>query len=291
VQNNVFKVAKGDTMPDSHIGDMDRYDDTMGELTISHTNRGRQLPLRTPPTFNSVEEERLHRRQRVAGALRIFARYDYDEGAAGHVTARDPQYPDHFWVNPVGMPYAHIRASDLVLVNHAGQVVEGDYPINLAAFEIHSAVHKARPDVVAACHAHSLYGRTWASLGRLLDPITQDACAFWEDHTLMPGFEGPVFNAEEAARIAQHLGKMKAIILQNHGLLTVGQSVDEAAWWFITMEHAAQSQLIAEAAGTPQLIRPEVAKAAREQIGTHVAGWFQFQPLWDVIVRQQPDLL
>src|SRR5437660_8693310 len=101
-----------------------------------------------PPTFDSVEEERLHRKQRLAAALRLFSRFGFDEGVAGHITARDPERPDHFWVNPFGVYFGHIRASDLILVNHQGQVVEGSHPVNRAAFAIHSQVHAARPDVV-----------------------------------------------------------------------------------------------------------------------------------------------
>src|SRR3984885_621380 len=90
---------------------------------------------------------------------------------------------NHFWVNPFGMHFGHIRVSDLVLVNEQGVVVEGNREINESAFAIHSRLHMARPEVVAAAHAHSLYGKPWSSFGRLLDPLTQDACAFYEDHS------------------------------------------------------------------------------------------------------------
>jgi ribulose-5-phosphate 4-epimerase/fuculose-1-phosphate aldolase len=81
------------------------------------------------------------------------------------------------------------------------------------------------------------------------------------------------------------------VILRNHGLLTVGRSVDEAAWWFITMDRCCHSQLLAEAAGKPVPIAPENAAIARRQVGGEFAGWFQFQPLWQKIVHEQPDLL
>src|SRR4051812_35609732 len=102
------------------------------------------------PQFGSIDEERLHRKQRLAAGFRIFGKYGFEEGVAGHITARDPERLDHFWVNPFGMPFAHIRTSDLVLVNHHGEVVEGDGGVNIAAFAIHSALHQARPDVIAA---------------------------------------------------------------------------------------------------------------------------------------------
>src|ERR1700679_4315554 len=132
---------------------------------------------KTPPmpTFQTAAEERLHRKQRLASAFRLFAKFGFSEGVAGHITVRDPEISDHFWVNPFGLHFGQIRVSDLVLVNERGEVVEGARLVNESAFAIHSRVHMARPDVVAAAHAHSLYGKTWSSLGRLLDPITQDA--------------------------------------------------------------------------------------------------------------------
>ena len=248
---------------------------------------------KTPPmpTFTTVAEERLHRKQRLASAFRLFAKFGFSEGVAGHITVRDPEWTDHFWVNPFGMHFAHIRVSDLVMVNEKGEVVEGDRPVNESAFAIHSRVHMARPDVVAAAHAHSLYGKTWSSLGRLLDPLTQDACAFYEDHSLFADYTGVVYDMSEGDRIAQALGNRKAVIMQNHGNLTVGSTVDEAAWFYITMDRSCQSQLMAEAAGKPVPIAHEAAIVARKQVGNARVAWFQYQPLWDLIVREQPDLL
>jgi ribulose-5-phosphate 4-epimerase/fuculose-1-phosphate aldolase len=243
------------------------------------------------PKFASVEEERLHRKQRLAAGFRLFGKFGFDEGVAGHITARDPEHLDQFWVNPFGMSFKQIRVSDLIRVDRTGQVVEGNASVNAAAFAIHSQVHEARPDVVAAAHSHSLHGKAWSSLGRLLDPLTQDACAFYEDHSLFDDYTGVVLDLEEGKRIAHAVGDHKAVILRNHGLLTVGHSVDEAVWWFITMERTCQAQLLAEAAGTPVLISPEAAEHTRTQVGSHVAGWYSFSPLYASIVREQPDLL
>lgn len=251
--------------------------------------RARNLP--SPPVFGNFAEARRHRKQRLAAAFRLFSRFGFNEGVAGHITARDPEFPERFWVNPFGVHFGHIRASDLILVDEHGEVIEGDYPVNTAAFAIHSRVHAARPDLIAAAHAHSLYGKSWSSLGRLLDPITQDACAFYEDHAVFDDYTGVVYDTSEGDRIAQALGPRKAVILRNHGLLTVGKTVDEAAWWFITMERTCQAQLLAEAAGKPVSIRPEHALHTRGQVGTDLVGWFQFQPLWQKIVGEEPDLL
>jgi len=251
-----------------------------------------------PPVFASSAEERRHRKERLAAAFRLFSRFGFDEGVAGHITARDPERLGHFWVNPFGLHFGRIRVSDLILVNDAGEVVD-DYPeaakqtyreLNLAAFAIHSRIHKARPDVVAAAHAHSLYGKSWSTLGRLLDPLTQDACAFYEDHVVFDDYTGIVEETSEGDRIARTLGSKKAAILRNHGLLTVGATVDEAAWWFITMDRSCQAQLLAEAAGQPSKIPRETAKHTYTMVGSPLAGWFQFQPLFDRISREQPDL-
>jgi ribulose-5-phosphate 4-epimerase/fuculose-1-phosphate aldolase len=243
------------------------------------------------PTFDTVEQERLHRKQRLAAGFRLFARFSYDEGVAGHITARDPGEPDTFWVNPFGVDFSQVRVSNLIRVDAEGQVVEGEYPVNTAAFAIHSQVHQARPDVVSAAHAHSMHGKALSALGRLLEPITQDACAFYEHHGLFDDYTGVVVDLEEGKRIAHALGDAKAVILRNHGLLTVGSSVDAAVWWFVAMDRSCQAQLLAQAAGPLVLIDPAQARKTRGQVGSEVAGWFSFQPLYDRIVAAEPDLL
>jgi ribulose-5-phosphate 4-epimerase/fuculose-1-phosphate aldolase len=250
-----------------------------------------EMQLPTMPRFDSPEEERLHRKQRLAAGFRLFSKFGFEEGVAGHITARDPIEPDTFWVNPFGVPFAHIRQSDLIRVNHVGEVVEGDMAVNQAAFCIHSQVHAARPDVIGAAHTHSTYGRALSALGETLEPITQDVTAFYNDHALFDDYTGVVTDIEEGKRIAHALGDNKAVVLRNHGLLTVGQTVDSAVWWFITMERSCQVQLVAKAAGKVVHIDPEQAQKTADVVGSEIAGWFSFQPLWAKITREQPDLL
>ena len=250
------------------------------------------LPM--PPKFDSLQDERLHRKQRLAAAFRLFSRFGFDEGVAGHITARDPEFTDTFWVNPFGVHFSQIKVSNLIRVDHHGNVVEGVHPVNEAAFAIHSRIHLARPDVVAAAHTHAPHGRAWSTLGRPLDIISLDSCAFYKDHVLHNDFEGVVLELDEGMRIAKALGSHKAAILQNHGLLTVGDSVDAAAWWYIAMERCCQVQLMAEGAARGQPLKM-VTQAAAEQaypiVGSSYAGWFQFQPLYARIVKEQPDFL
>jgi ribulose-5-phosphate 4-epimerase/fuculose-1-phosphate aldolase len=252
--------------------------------------------LPKPPVFATAGEERKHRKERLAAGLRLFGRFGFDEGAAGHITVRDPEFTDTFWVNGFGMSFGQIRASDLIRVDHSGHVVDGSHPVNTAAFAIHSRIHKARPDCVAAAHSHSTFGRAFSALGRKLEPITQDSCAFYNDHALYDDYGGVAVELDEGEQIAKALGNHKAAILQNHGLLTVGQTVDEAVWWFITMERSCQVQLLAEAAAARtgqqlKLISEASARQAFEILGSPSAGWFQFQPLYSKIIKEQPDLL
>lgn len=251
----------------------------------------KQVGLDLPIAYATADEERQHRKQKLAGALRIFGRLGFGEGVAGHITVRDPEFPDHFWVNPFGKSFRHMRVSDLILVNHSGDVVYGSQPVNRAAFVIHSAVHQARPDVIAAAHSHSVHGKAFSSLGIRLDPITQDSCIFYEDHTVITAQRGRVqFDADDGRELVSQFPTGKAAIHQNHGLFTVGQTVDEAVFWFLSMDRSCQAQLLAMAAGTPQLIPHDDAVYTREQTASPIAGWFSFQPLWQEICRTDPDL-
>jgi ribulose-5-phosphate 4-epimerase/fuculose-1-phosphate aldolase len=243
------------------------------------------------PVERSIAAERRHRQERLAGAFRLFARYGFDQGLAGHITARDPELTDHFWVNPFGLHFSRIKVSDLLLVNSRGEIVVGGAPLNRAAFAIHAALHEARPDVVSAAHTHSLYGKAWSSLGRKLDPLTQDSCAFYEDHSLFDDFGGVVLETSEGAQIAKALGLRKGVILKNHGILTAGPTVEAAAWWYIALDNACHTQLLAEAAGTPRHIPHEQAALTHSQISGPDGAARSFDALWQGLVEAEPELL
>ncbi|MFD9307314.1 class II aldolase/adducin family protein [Streptomyces sp. NPDC060048] len=228
-----------------------------------------------PPAFATAGEERAHRKERLAGALRLLGRLGFEDGVGGHVSARDPEFEDCYWVNPFGRAFGSVGPGDLLLVDGEGRVRHGERRVNQLAFAVHAAVHRARPEVVAVVRTQAPYGRALAALGELIAPVTQEACAFYEDHALLDEYAG----AEDAARIAGALGPYKALVLRNQGLLTVGDSVDAATWWFIAAERAAQVQLIARAAGKAVLISHHGAVATRERFGTDLAAWVNCQPL------------
>ena len=150
-----------------------------------------------------------------------------------------------------------------------------------------------------------MYGRAWSTFGKPLDMLTQDVCAFYNDHSVYQDFGGVAVELDEGKRIADALGANKAVILQNHGLLTVGDTVDAAAWWFITMERSCQVQLLTESASkgqeysadgtivtnSPKSISTESCEQSYSIVGSAFAGWFSFQPLYHRILKEQPDLL
>jgi len=251
-------------------------------------NEAEEIP--SPPVFTDKFIERNFVKQRLAAAFRLFAYYQFDEGLAGHMTVRDPVEPDTFWVNPVGRHFSQIKASHLVRLNHEGNLVEGHALVNIAAFMIHATIHANYPHINAVAHAHSPAGRAWSTQGRPLQPITQDSCVFFEQHDILNVFEGVVLNASEGATIAAKLGtKNIALILQNHGLLTVGKDVDSAISLFMQLESACATQLRLEGARTTQLIPDDIARKTREFVGSDLVVWGGFQPLYQLIDALQPD--
>jgi len=243
-----------------------------------------------PPKFDNPYKEREYLKGRLAAAFRIFGKYGFDEGVAGHITLRDPVDPTTFWLNPFGVAFSQIKASDLIQVDHNAQVIDGGpcRLLNAAAYMIHSAIHKARPDVICAAHSHSIYGRSFCALGRELDIITQDSCAFYNDHVLYNQFNGVVLAEIEGEQIAKTLGGAKAALLQNHGLLTVGHTIESTVFWFVSMEKCCHAQLMADAAalgrgGQTVKIDPEDAEFTYKTVGSERAGYFSAKPLFDMI--------
>ncbi len=248
-----------------------------------------RFKTRSPPTFQDAAHERQYRLERVAGACRIFGRMGFADGLLGHITVRDPEDPALFWVTPLGVSFRKMHAGDLVQVNHAGEVLIGDRPVNPVGLLLHSAVHKARPEVQAICHAHSVYGQAWSSLGRPLDPITQDTCVFFERQALIR--EPRVArDAQESEAFADAFGSNKVAIQVGHGLFSTGLTVDEAAWWFISLDKACRIQLLAEAAGKPERWPDDRARAIAAGLGSPGFGWASFQTLWDELIDSDPDL-
>ena len=254
-----------------------------------------QAGLKFPRELNTndPEELRQHRKRHLVGGCRAFARWGLDYGFAGHLTIRDPEYPELYWTNPMAVHFAEVKLSNLILVNHDGEVVEGGYAVNQAGFVVHSAVHAEHPDILAMCHAHTLYGSAYAAQGRPLAPITQDACMFFEDHAVIGEEAGQVSVERGAgASIAPAFKGVRAAIHQNHGLFTVSRhSIDAAAFMFLALERCCQQQLMVEASGRePIEIPAERARYSREHVGSDYTAWLCFQTDYDHLVRTDPDM-
>ena len=168
----------------------------------------------------------------------------------------------------------------MILVDESGKAIGGNLtrPANAAGFQIHSAIHKARPDVNAACHMHSPYGKAWSAFAQPLEMLNQDACLYYgKAQAVYSDFGGVVFNEEEGERMAAALGpEGKVMTLRNHGLLTVGGTVDESAFLFTSMERSCEVQLMVDAA----------AASGREKVlvGDEVAA-YTFRMTSDPVCR------
>jgi ribulose-5-phosphate 4-epimerase/fuculose-1-phosphate aldolase len=219
------------------------------------------------PEFDTYTAKRQWTLEHLAGAFRVFGRQGYAEGIAGHISVRDPEFSDRFWINPLAVHFSMMKVSDLICLDMQGNVVGGNtvrqsrswnanakltiqsVPANAAGVSIHTACHLARPDAHAICHAHSMYGKAWASFGRELDMISQDVCYFYKAHSVYRNYGGIAFESDEGTSIARALGDNKATILVNHGLITVGETVDEAAYLYTLLEKSCRIQLMVEAIG------------------------------------------
>lgn len=247
----------------------------------------------TRPRFASHAEERQYRKQHLVAAVRAFAQHGFDYGFAGHLTVRDPERPELYWTNPMSVHFSQVKMSTLVLADHAGRVVEGRHAINRAGFVLHAAVHEAYPDIVAMCHAHTLYGTAWCATGKPLAMLSQDAACFYENHAVIGASAGAVAVEEKSGQsVAAQIGRYRGILHQNHGLITTSRdSIDDAAFWFIALERCCQVQLQVEASGVaPQLLSDKTARYSREHVGSDYIGWLHFQTLYDHIAATQGDM-
>jgi ribulose-5-phosphate 4-epimerase/fuculose-1-phosphate aldolase len=227
------------------------------------------------PEFDDPRKAREHRKQRLALAYRVFGAFGWGTLGDGHISARDPERTDAFWLIRYGVPFSAATVDDLVLVGPGGVVVEGEGDINMTAYHIHGPIHDARPEATAAAHTHTQYGTPWCATNTPFSMICQEATAFFEDHAVFDDEEVQVLSTDGGKRIAAALGETKGILLRNHGLLSVGASVDEAVGWFLMMERVSEVHIKAGDRADP--ISDEAARIARVEIGDVSNAWSAFQ--------------
>jgi ribulose-5-phosphate 4-epimerase/fuculose-1-phosphate aldolase len=225
------------------------------------------------PDGRTAEQERQQRKIEVALGYRLLAANKWGDAGDGHISARDPERRDCFWLLRYGPSYHQAHVRDLVLVGPDGELVEGEGIINVAAYYIHHPILSARPDAVSATHVHTGWGTPFSAEVRKFSPITQESCVFFEDHALFDDEEVQVQSVDAGKRIADALGHTRAIILRNHGLLTVGDSVAEAVGSFVQMERVAEAHLKARDA-VP--ISAEAARFAKADLVRYGAGRVSF---------------
>ena len=229
-------------------------------------------PAAYEPEIADPGELRAHRKRRLALAYRVFGAKGWGSLGDGHISARDPQRPNCFWVGRYGVPFRFMTTEDLVLVRPDG-TVEGGGSINMAAYYIHAPVHDARPHIVSAAHCHTPYGTPFSATATKLEPISQESCAFFGDHEIFDSDEVSIASTDGGKRIATAIGGARAVILRNHGLLTVGATVDAAVGCFLLMEGCAEIQLKARDA---QPIGAESARRVHDEFD-EAAAWQVFQ--------------
>jgi ribulose-5-phosphate 4-epimerase/fuculose-1-phosphate aldolase len=239
------------------------------------------LASQRPPDRHTPECIEL--KKKLAAAFRIIARRRMDDGIAGHISCRVPGTHDQFWVNPLGPLFEEITADDLLVIDLEGRVLEGARPYNQAAFAIHATLHAERRDIMAICHTHPPKGTAFAALGRPMKILDQTACSFYDDQALVAEYDGVVSSKEQALRMARAIGDRRVAVLQNHGLITLGQSIEQAVIDMLDMERTCELNLAVlprweEALEVPR----EVALQAKSVFTSSGRLFLQ----WSALVRQ-----
>ncbi|RLE22052.1 MAG: ribulose phosphate epimerase [Actinobacteria bacterium] len=226
----------------------------------------------------TVEAERAHRKRMCALGYRIFGALRWGQLGDGHISARDPELTDHFWLLDWAVPFHSATVDQLVLVGPDGSVIDADGnptgAVNTAGYNIHAPVLAARPEAVSAAHTHTAFGTPWSANVSPFRALSQESCAFVFDQALFDDEEVEVLSVDGGKRIAAAIGDKKFCILRNHGSLTVGGSVEEAVGWFVMSERVAEVHVKAPN-GVP--ISDEAAAIAAVSMQPAHTGWRVFQ--------------
>ncbi len=218
----------------------------------------------------------------LAALYRLLAHFRMTDLIDTHISARVPGEEGLFLINRYGVLFHEMRASDLIKIDHEGNAVDSRYgpeSVNRAGFNIHSAIHAARPDVSCVVHTHTSAGIAVSAQEEGLLPISQHALKFYR-RLGYHDYEGIALNPEERDRLVHDLGLHMAMILRNHGLLAAGRSIAEAFNQIYFLERACQAQVQALAGGRPLRRPPQAvceltAQQSDKEIDQqlHLLGW------------------
>ena len=243
--------------------------------------RGGELPK--SPEVSDPYEHQNYVKKVLAATCNIFADTGISDGIGGYIVYRDPVDRNTYWLNPMGLDLSMVTPDTLIRVNWDGKVIEGEYPASLPAWASFTVIAEMRPNINAAVHFHTKYGSTWSSFGLPIDYITEDSAAFYNDIAVHDYFEGALVSREEGRKMYNSMGTKNSAILRNHGIYTVGETLDEAAWRFLALEKACECQIMLETLKGSGLHPKEMSKSALEKtawmMGRPYACWLQFQPI------------
>jgi len=239
---------------------------------------------------SQCSDEEWELRVQLAACYRAFVHYGWTDSIFTHLSARAPDNPRQYLINPYGLLFHEISASNLIKVDFDGKVVSGDYPYNEAGHAIHTAMLKARPDVNVALHSHTRAGMAVSCMACGLLPLTQQAN---EIRDLLCYHEYGIArsHSEECDRLAADMADKWIMIMQNHGLLTVGRNVAEAFYYLYTVENACKVQVDVLACGqdfvTPAAeIVEELARDGRQRATTNLQ---HVDFAWNAVLRLLDD--
>ena len=245
-----------------------------------------------PSKRKSVGEAEWKARLELAAAYRLTAHFGWTHLVNNHITLRVPDTQDQFLINPYGMLYEQISASDLIKIDiHGKMLEESPYEVNEAGFIIHSAIHMSRMDLHCVIHTHTVAGQAVSALDCGLLPLNQGSLRFYNrvgyhDH------EGISRDLDERERIVKDLGNHKVLILRNHGLLTAGVNVAEAFNLMYHLEKSCQTQMMVMASNSPySMAPPEICEKGAQQFhrGNRPLGQRDWPALMKLVEKNYPD--
>ncbi len=245
--------------------------------------------IKSARTKDRVSPDEWHARQELACAYRLFDHFGWHELIYNHITVRVPGERGHFLINPFGLMYREVTASNLVKIDIDGKVVLGDHPVNRAGFVIHSAIHRTRKDAHAVMHTHTTAGQAVSCQEHGLLPMSFSAVMF-HDRIAYHDFEGITLDLDEQERLLADLGDKDVMILRNHGLLTCGPTLADAFQEMYQLQRSCEVQIAALAAGTRVIIpREQIAIRATGQFARTARNGVENRMMFDAMMRWMVD--
>ncbi|MEO0495227.1 MAG: class II aldolase/adducin family protein [Actinomycetota bacterium] len=224
----------------------------------------------------SGDERRQLWKWEAAIGYRIFAAMRWGQLGDGHITCRDPEHRDHFWMLSYGVPFHRATVRDLILIGPDGSVAEGPAhaTANTAGYNIHHPLLEVRQDINSAAHTHTAFGTPWSANVEPFRAISQESCSFVFNQAMYEGEDLEVDSTDGGYRIAEAMGTNTLVILRNHGLLTGGLSPAEAVGWFVIAERVAEVHVKAP---NGKAISDEMAKHIARSFEDPAMGWRTWQ--------------